>query len=262
MNNYEIYLKKEKIISDSEISIIKKEIRDQINSAWKISEEEEGIVSDIQTELKDVFRDYTFSNILKSNEKTEKRLVDAVSDGLRLSIKHENLVIMGQDIAEYGGVFKVTDGFVDEFGKDRVRNTPICESAIVSFLGLSINGYKAVMEMQFADFVTSGFNAIVNNLAKTHYRWGQNVDVVVRMPTGAGVGAGPFHSQSNEAWFTHTPGLKVVYPAFPEDAKGLLIESINDPNPVMFFDTRHYIDLVLKWFLIIIFQLKLESLIC
>ena len=240
VNNYEIYLTSEKIISDSEISIIKKEIRDQINSAWKIAEEEEGVVSDIQIELKDVFRDYTFSNILKSNEKTKKRLVDAVSDGLRLSMqKHKNLVIMGQDIAEYGGVFKVTDGFVDEFGKDRVRNTPICESAIVSAaLGLSINGYKSVMEMQFADFVTSGFNAIVNNLAKTHYRWGQNVDVVVRMPTGAGVGAGPFHSQSNEAWFTHTPGLKVVYPAFPEDAKGLLIESINDPNPVMFFEHK------------------------
>ena len=240
VNNYEIYLKIEKIISDSEISIIKKEIRDQINSAWKTSEEEEGIVSDIQTELKDVFRDYTFSNILKSNEKTEKRLVDAISDGLRQSMqKYQNLVIMGQDIAEYGGVFKVTDGFVDEFGKDRVRNTPICESAIVSAaLGLSINGYKSVMEMQFADFVTSGFNAIVNNLAKTHYRWGQKVDVVLRMPTGAGVGAGPFHSQSNEAWFTHTPGLKVVYPAFPEDAKGLLIESINDPNPVMFFEHK------------------------
>lgn len=240
VNNYEIYLKSEKIISDREISIIKKEIRDQINSAWKISEKEVEIVSDVQTELKDVFRDYTFSNILKSNEKTEKRLVDAVSDGLRLSMqKHENLVIMGQDIAEYGGVFKVTDGFADEFGKDRVRNTPICESAIVSAaLGLSINGYKAVIEMQFADFVTSGFNAVVNNLAKSHYRWGQKVDVVVRMPTGAGVGAGPFHSQSNEAWFTHTPGLKVVYPAFPEDAKGLLIESINDPNPVMFFEHK------------------------
>ena len=240
VNNYESYLLSEKIISDAEIAEIKKGIRNQINFDWKISEEEEGIVSDTQTELNDVFRDYSFSNILKSKEKTEKRLVDAISDGLRQSMqKHENLVIMGQDIAEYGGVFKVTEGFADEFGKDRVRNTPICESAIVSAaLGLSINGYKAVMEMQFADFVTSGFNAIVNNLAKTHYRWGQNVDVVVRMPTGAGVGAGPFHSQSNEAWFTHTPGLKVVYPAFPEDAKGLLIESVNDPNPVMFFEHK------------------------
>jgi 2-oxoisovalerate dehydrogenase E1 component len=153
--------------------------------------------------------------------------------------KHDNLILMGQDIADYGGVFKITDGFMNEFGRDRVRNTPICESAIVSAaLGLSINGYKSVMEMQFADFVTSGFNPIINNLAKTHYRWGEKVDVVVRMPTGAGVGAGPFHSQSNEAWFTHTPGLKVVYPAFPDDAKGLLNAAINDPNPVMYFEHK------------------------
>ena len=153
--------------------------------------------------------------------------------------KHENLIIMGQDIADYGGVFKITDGFVKEFGKERIRNTPICESVILSAgLGLSINGVKSVIEMQFADFVSSGFNAIVNNLAKTHYRWGENVDVVVRMPTGGGVAAGPFHSQSNESWFTHTPGLKVVYPAFPSDAKGLLISSINDPNPVMFFEHK------------------------
>ena len=240
VNNYESYLLSEKIISESEVDQIKKDIIKDINSAWKIAEEEEGIVSDTETELKDIYREYTFSNFPKSEEKTEKRLVDAVSDGLRQSMeKYDNLVIMGQDIAEYGGVFKITDGFVDQFGKERVRNTPICESAIVSAaLGLSINGSKSVMEMQFADFVTSGFNPIVNNLAKTHYRWGQNVDVVVRMPTGAGVGAGPFHSQSNEAWFTHTPGLKVVYPAFPEDAKGLLIESINDPNPVMFFEHK------------------------
>ncbi|MDG2263840.1 MAG: alpha-ketoacid dehydrogenase subunit beta, partial [Flavobacteriales bacterium] len=191
-------------------------------------------------ELADIYRNFTPEVINPSNNKTEKRLIDAVSDGLRQSMqKHDNLIIMGQDIADYGGVFKITDGFMNEFGKDRVRNTPICESAIVSAaLGLSINGYKAVMEMQFADFVTSGFNPIINNLAKTHYRWGENVDVVVRMPTGAGVGAGPFHSQSNEAWFTHTPGLKVVYPAFPEDAKGLLNASINDPNPVMFFEHK------------------------
>ena len=153
--------------------------------------------------------------------------------------KYENSVIMGQDIAEYGGVFKITDGFVKEFGKERVRNTPICESAIVSAaMGLSTNGYKAIMEMQFADFVSSGFNPIVNYLAKVHYRWGQQADVVIRMPTGAGVGAGPFHSQSNEAWFTHTPGLKIVYPAFPSDAKGLLAASIEDPNPVMFFEHK------------------------
>ena len=240
IKNYEDYLLSNQIVSNDFIKQLKKEINEEINSSWKIAEDEENINSSLQTELNDVYRDYTFSNISKSEKKIEKRLVDAISDGLRLSmIKHDNLVIMGQDIAEYGGVFKVTDGFVKQFGKDRVRNTPICESAIVSAaLGLSINGYKAVMEMQFADFVTSGFNPIVNNLAKTHYRWGQNADVVIRMPTGAGVGAGPFHSQSNEAWFTHTPGLKIVYPAFPEDAKGLLIESINDPNPIMFFEHK------------------------
>jgi 2-oxoisovalerate dehydrogenase E1 component len=153
--------------------------------------------------------------------------------------KHEELVIMGQDIAEYGGVFKITDGFLKEFGRNRVRNTPICESAIVSAaMGLSINSMKSVVEMQFADFVSSGFNPIVNYLAKVHYRWGQNADVVIRMPCGGGVGAGPFHSQTNEAWFTKTPGLKVVYPAFPVDAKGLLIQSINDPNPVLFFEHK------------------------
>ena len=240
IKNYEAYLLSNQIISNDFIKQLKKEINDEINSSWKIAEDEGNINSNLQTELNDVYRDYTFSNISKSEKKIEKRLVDAISDGLKLSmIKHDNLVIMGQDIAEYGGVFKVTDGFVEQFGKDRVRNTPICESAIVSAaLGLSINGHKAVMEMQFADFVSSGFNPIVNNLAKTHYRWGQNADVVIRMPTGAGVGAGPFHSQSNEAWFTHTPGIKIVYPAFPEDAKGLLIESINDPNPVMFFEHK------------------------
>jgi 2-oxoisovalerate dehydrogenase E1 component len=154
--------------------------------------------------------------------------------------RYDNLVIMGQDIAEYGGAFKITDGFVAQFGKSRVRNTPICESAIVGAgLGLSINGYKAVVEMQFADFVTCGFNQIVNNLAKTHYRWGEKADVVVRMPTGAGTGAGPFHSQSNEAWFTKTPGLKVVYPAFPYDAKGLLIAAIEDPNPIIYFEHKY-----------------------
>ena len=167
-------------------------------------------------------------------------MIDAISQGLKQSMdRHENLVIMGQDIAEYGGAFKITDGFVAEFGKDRVRNTPICESAIVSAgMGLSINGYKSVIEMQFADFVSTGFNPIVNYLAKVHYRWQENADVVVRMPCGAGVQAGPFHSQTNEAWFTKTPGLKVVYPAFPYDAKGLLATAINDPNPVMFFEHK------------------------
>ncbi|MEO6949182.1 MAG: alpha-ketoacid dehydrogenase subunit beta, partial [Ginsengibacter sp.] len=168
------------------------------------------------------------------------RFIDAIKEGLHQSLlQHANLILMGQDIAEYGGAFKITEGFVKEFGKERIRNTPLCESAIVgAALGLSLEGFKSVMEMQFADFVTVGFNQIINNLAKINYRWGQNADVVIRMPTGAGMGAGPFHSQSNEAWFAHTPGLKVVYPSSPEDAKGLLIAAINDPNPVMFFEHK------------------------
>ncbi len=240
IDNFETFLLNEKVLTQSAIEDFKKEIKSEINSDWEETESEPKIQSSAEKELADMYKEYTAQIISPSQNKSEKRLVDAVSDGLRQSMqKHDNLIIMGQDIAEYGGVFKITDGFVNEFGKERVRNTPICESAIVSAaLGLSINGQKAVVEMQFADFVTSGFNPIVNNLAKTHYRWGGNADVVVRMPTGAGVGAGPFHSQSNEAWFTHTPGLKVVYPAFPEDAKGLLNASINDPNPVMFFEHK------------------------
>ena len=240
LNNYEEFLNKRNILSSDSIKELKIKINNDINDAWKISDSQPSIKSTTEDELKDVYRFCNYKEIAPSKNQTSKRLVDALSDALNLSMhKHNNLVLMGQDIAEYGGVFKITEGFVEEFGKDRVRNTPICESAIVSAgLGLSINGYKSVIEMQFADFVSSGFNAVVNNLAKTHYRWGENVDVVVRMPTGAGVGAGPFHSQSNEAWFTHTPGLKVVYPAFPHDAKGLLISSINDPNPVMFFEHK------------------------
>ena len=240
LNNYEEFLNKRDILSSKSIKELKIKINNDINDAWKISDSQPSIKSTTQDELKDVYRFYNYKEIAPSKNQISQRLVDALSDALKLSmLKHDNLVLMGQDIAEYGGVFKITEGFVEKFGKERVRNTPICESAIISAgLGLSINGFKSVIEMQFADFVSSGFNAVVNNLAKTHYRWGENVDVVVRMPTGAGVGAGPFHSQSNEAWFTHTPGLKVVYPAFPHDAKGLLISSINDPNPVMFFEHK------------------------
>ncbi len=240
VENYEAFLIKEGLINEATVELLKKEIKAEIDSAWAIVDNEPKIESTPEKELADIYQSYNAELITPSTNKSEKRLIDAISDGLRQSMqKHDNLIIMGQDIADYGGVFKITDGFLEEFGRERVRNTPICESAIISAaLGLSINGYKAIVEMQFADFVTSGFNPIINNLAKTHYRWGENADVVVRMPTGAGVGAGPFHSQSNEAWFTHTPGLKVVYPAFPEDAKGLLNTSINDPNPVMYFEHK------------------------
>ena len=240
VENYEAFLLIEKLITQDEIDALKKKITAEINTAWAIADSEPRIASNPEKELADIYAPHNHEIIKPSNDKTDKRFIDAISDGLKQSMqKHDNLILMGQDIADYGGVFKITDGFMNKFGRDRVRNTPICESAIVSAaLGLSINGYKSVMEMQFADFVTSGFNPIINNLAKTHYRWGEKVDVVVRMPTGAGVGAGPFHSQSNEAWFTHTPGLKVVYPAFPEDAKGLLNAAINDPNPVMYFEHK------------------------
>lgn len=238
--NYEMYLLDQKVISESDISQIRLGIKKEIEDALKEASNEKPIVANLEAELNDVYYPFVQAPTEPGEAHTEKRLIDAVSDGLREAMrKHDNLILMGQDIADYGGVFKVTEGFLAEFGKDRVRNTPLCEAAIVGAgLGLSIKGFKSMVEMQFADFVTEGFNQIVNNLAKVHYRWGQNADVVVRMPTGAGVQAGPFHSQSNEAWFAHVPGLKVVYPAFPGDAKGLLITAFEDPNPVLFFEHK------------------------
>jgi 2-oxoisovalerate dehydrogenase E1 component len=241
VTNYEKYLLNEGVLSEAEVESIKKEFKKEIQDELEVAYSEPNVTPNTEFELADVYAPYTPNYTAPDfNKTTERRFVDAISDGLRQSMqKYDELVIMGQDIAEYGGVFKITEGFVEEFGKDRVRNTPICESAIVgAALGLSINGMKAVMEMQFADFVTVGFNQIINNLAKLHYRWGENADVVVRMPTGGGSAAGPFHSQSNEAWFTHTPGLKVVYPSSPTEAKGLLAASIEDPNPVVFFEHK------------------------
>lgn len=242
LKNYEEFLVSERIINEDFISNLqinlKAEIDSEIEKAFLMDEP----IVDTIIEVSDMYLGQNLKEINPQNPtKTEKRYIDAISDGLRQGMqKFPDLVIMGQDIAEYGGAFKITQGFVEEFGKGRVRNTPICESAVVgAALGLSINGKKAIMEMQFADFVSCGFNQIVNNLAKTHYRWGEKADVVIRMPTGAGTGAGPFHSQSNEAWFTKTPGLKVVYPAFPSDAKGLLLAAIEDPNPVMYFEHKY-----------------------
>ncbi|NOY48166.1 MAG: dehydrogenase [Chlorobi bacterium] len=238
--NYVNYLFKERILTEKEDAEIKANISKEISENLKKAFDEVEVKEDITTELNDVYKNFVYQEV-KSNKKTkELRFVDAISDGLRQSMKqHKDLVIMGQDIADYGGVFKITDGFLKEFGKERVRNTPICESAIIeAAMGLSICGIKSVVELQFADFVTSGFNPVVNYLAKSYYRWNQNADIVLRMPCGAGVAAGPFHSQTNEAWFTKTPGLKVVYPAFPYDAKGLLATAINDPNPVLFFEHK------------------------
>jgi len=239
--NYENYLLKERIINEGFIQQVRNEIKHEIDAATEVVFAEHEVVADTDSEVADVYAPYHFVKTSATDSpKTEKRFVDAISDGLKLAMqKHHNLILMGQDIAEYGGVFKVTENFVEQFGKDRVRNTTLCESAIIGIaLGLSVKGFKSMVEMQFADFVTCGFNQIINNLAKSYYRWGQNADVVVRMPTGAGVGAGPFHSQSNEAWFVHTPGLKVVYPSTPYDAKGLLLSSFEDPNPIMFFEHK------------------------
>ena len=238
--NYRDYLMTVGVLSEEMDAEFKANIKVEIDEHWAITVAEPECEANLEEELNDVYEPYDFEAFEPGAEKENIRVIDAISSALRQSMeRHENLVIMGQDIAEYGGAFKITDGFVAQFGKDRVRNTPICESAVVSAAnGLSINGHKAVVEMQFADFVSTGFNPIVNLLAKQHYRWGEKSDVVVRMPCGGGTQAGPFHSQTNEAWFTKTPGLKVVYPAFPYDAKGLLNTAINDPNPVMYFEHK------------------------
>ncbi|SIS97621.1 alpha-ketoacid dehydrogenase subunit alpha/beta [Belliella pelovolcani] len=241
VENYERYLLDNGILNSEQKSQIDEEIKAEINLGLEIAFGEDTISPNTEEELSDLYHPFD-QKIIPPKEKTgtEKRFIDAISDGLRQSMeRYPNLILMGQDIGEYGGAFKITDGFKAKFGADRVRNTPLCESAIIGAgLGLSIKGYKAMVEMQFADFVSVGFNQIVNNLAKIHYRWGQNADVVVRMPTGAGVAAGPFHSQSNEAWFFHTPGLKIVYPSNPYDAKGLLNAAIEDPNPFMYFEHK------------------------
>jgi 2-oxoisovalerate dehydrogenase E1 component len=241
LQNFEDYLVAQQVLSPESIQKIRSDFKIQIDQEIELSFNDPEPVSSAKEELSDMYKPYHPLPAAPSRVSNKMRYIDAISDGLRTGMqKHGNLILMGQDIAEYGGAFKITQGFAEEFGKARVRNTPICESAIVGAgLGLSINGYKAVIEMQFADFVTCGFNQIVNNLAKTHYRWGEKADVVIRMPTGAGIGAGPFHSQSNEAWFTKTPGLKIVYPAFPADAKGLLLAAIEDPNPILYFEHKY-----------------------
>ncbi len=241
LKNFEDYLFDQQVLTAELLQEIRTGFKAEIDREIELAFNDAEPVPSAETELKDMYYPFSQQIVTPSEESTEMRYLDAISDGLREGMRqYPNLVLMGQDIAGYGGAFKITAGFIEEFGKTRVRNTPICESAVIGAgLGLSINGYKAVVEMQFADFVTSGFNQVVNNLAKTHYRWGEKADVVIRMPTGAGTGAGPFHSQSNEAWFTKTPGLKIVYPAFPYDAKGLLLAAIEDPNPVLYFEHKY-----------------------
>jgi 2-oxoisovalerate dehydrogenase E1 component len=241
VSNYEHYLKRINLLDDEKVEAIHKQIKAEIDEGLREAFAEPLPAADTAKEMGDVYCHHQQQiKLPDTTNSSSMRFVDAISNGLRQALaNHPELVFMGQDIAEYGGVFKVSEGFLEEFGAGRIRNTPLCESAILGAgLGLSIKGQKAIIEMQFADFVTSGFNQIVNNLAKTYYRWGQKADVVIRMPTGAGVAAGPFHSQSNEAWFFHTPGLKILYPSNPEDAKGLLIAAIEDPNPVLFFEHK------------------------
>jgi len=240
VDNYRMFLLKEGVLTEEYDETLRAEIKQEIDENLAIANAEPEIVPTYSGELDDVYAPFEYQEVESKSETRNIRFIDAIRSSLEQSLQqHYHLILMGQDIAEYGGAFKITEGFVDLFGKDRIRNTPICESAVVSAgMGLSINGYKAVVEMQFADFVSTGFNPIVNLLAKSHYRWGEKADVVVRMPCGGGTQAGPFHSQTNEAWFTKTPGLKVVYPAFPYDAKGLLNTSINDPNPVLFFEHK------------------------
>ncbi len=240
VDTFKTYLIKQSILTETLDEEYKSAIKTEIDNHLLMANTEAEIVATYENELNDVYKPFEFKEVKPSDDVEKIRFIDAISQSLSQSmLKYPNLVIMGQDIAEYGGAFKITDGFVEAFGKERVLNTPICESAVVSAaMGLSINGYKAIVEMQFADFVSTGFNPVVNLLAKSHYRWQENADVVVRMPCGGGTQAGPFHSQTNEAWFTKTPGLKVVYPAFPYDAKGLLNASIEDPNPVMFFEHK------------------------
>jgi 2-oxoisovalerate dehydrogenase E1 component len=246
IKNYEQFLVQEGVLTEMEVASIRHEHKAYIDNELQLAEQVQPIVPDTSEEVKDVYAIRQSAPVLlpepdpRDTEVKEKRMIDAIQEALVQSMERDSrLVLMGQDIAEYGGAFKVTEGLMARFGKHRVRNTPLCESAIVGVtLGLALEGIPSVMEMQFADFVTVGFNQIVNNLAKIHYRWGQTAPVVIRMPTGAGVGAGPFHSQSNEAWFTHVPGLKVVYPSGAYDAKGLLNAAIQDPNPVMYFEHK------------------------
>jgi 2-oxoisovalerate dehydrogenase E1 component len=242
VENFRSFLISEKIASHEQLLTIENDLKQSIQSQVELGFQSLDPKPIVTEELYDVYAPTAYKpNLIPSGEKSSnKRMIDAIAEGLSLAMEqHPDLILMGQDIAEYGGVFKATQGLVDQYGKKRVRNTPLCESAIIGIaLGLSIRNMKAMVEMQFADFVSVGFNQIVNNLAKSHYRWGQNADVVIRMPTGGGVGAGPFHSQSNEAWFTHTPGLKIVYPSNPMDAKGLLLASFEDPNPILFFEHK------------------------
>ena len=239
--SFKKYLKTKKILNKKEQEKIDKKIAEKIDPSFEYAFNSNEPESDETNELNDVFKVYEFKKIDSSNSKVEKRYVDAISETLNTIMqKDKKTIIMGQDISEYGGVFKITKDFLENFGADRVRNTPIIESGILgASIGLALEGYKPIVEMQFADFVSCGFNQITNNIAKTYYRWNESLNITIRMPYGGGMAAGPFHSQSPESWFFHTPGLKIVAPSTPQDAKGLLNASINDPNPVLYFEHKY-----------------------
>ena len=167
--------------------------------------------------------------------------LQAIADAMREEMRSdERVFLMGEDIGTFGGAFKVTDGFIDEFGAKRVMDTPLAESAIVGCaIGAAVEGLRPVAEMQFSDFVSCGFDQLVNVAGKTYYRMGLSVNITVRLPSGGGFSGGPYHSQNPEAWFMHAPGLKIVAPSTAEDAKGLLISAIRDPNPVLFMEHKH-----------------------
>ena len=236
------FLREQGHLGEDRIEAIRAELAEEILAAAEYALAQPATESTLEAETADVFAPSPpWTPAAPDAPRREIRFVDAVSEGLRQAMERdERVLLLGQDIAEYGGVFKVTQGFLERFGRERVRNTPIIESgAAGAALGLALAGYKPVLEIQYADFLSCAFNQIVNNIATTHYRWGAAVNVTIRAPYGGSIGAGPFHSQSNEAWFCHAPGLKVVAPATPEDAKGLLLAAIADPNPVLFLEHKY-----------------------
>lgn len=241
LRRFERLLLDDGVMTQEEIDAVKQEVEAAVEEAAEFALAQPMVESTPEAERADLFAPAFAGHVAPAGPTSEKRFIDAVSEGLRQAMERDDDVLLfGQDVAEYGGVFKVSVGFVEAFGAARVRNTPIIESAAIgAAMGLALEGLKPVVEIQYADFISCGFNQIVNNLATTHYRWGAPLNVTIRAPYGGNIGAGPFHSQSVEAWFCHVPGLKVVVPATPRDAKGLLMTAIEEPNPVLFFEHKY-----------------------
>lgn len=241
VDQYISLLVNEKVTSTEDIQTMKEEIFDAIEVASEYALAQPMVDSSPKLEVADVLLMTNDEPREPSGKTTEIRFIDAITEAMTQSMQDDDSVLlMGQDVAEYGGVFKASAGLLEKFGHARVRNTPIIESGVLgAAMGLSMEGFRPIVEMQYADFISCGFNQIVNNIAKTLYRWNQPINVTIRAPFGGHIGAGPFHSQSMEAWFCHVPGLKVVIPSTPHDAKGLLMASIADPNPVLYFEHKY-----------------------